>query len=65
MSISEFKQAIEKDLLLKSKTQIKVKKFDKCEELEIYYKNQGFETQIGQDLNGVYVLTVSFKNIKR
>lgn len=65
MSISEFKQEIEKDLLLKSKTQIKVKKFDKCEELEIYYKNQGFETQIGQDLNGVYVLTVSFKNVKR
>lgn len=65
MSISELKNMIDNRLIVKSSTQVKLKKFDKCEELEIYYKNQGFDTQIGQDLNGVFVLTVSFKNIKK
>lgn len=65
MSISELRQMIDNDLLRKSSTEVKVKKFDKCEEIEAFYRSQGFDTRIGKDLQGAFVLTISFKTKKR
>lgn len=56
---TELKQSIDKHLLIKGYSKIELKNYDQVEDIEIYYKRQGYKFKLTQDLNNVYIIEIS------
>lgn len=61
MDYHTIKENIDKQLLFKGYSEVKILDFEVVEELEQYYKLQGFKATISKGLDNHYILNITFK----
>lgn len=62
MDYQTIKENIDKQLLFKGYSEVEILNFEVVEELEQYYKSQGFKATISRGIEKHYILEIRFKN---